>query len=407
MLDQNSLSTIKRKTNRLRGGEAEDDDGEILPIDGLGETEETEPAEGARGSRRRYESYAETSLLPEPEDNEDDEDDSDSTDIFEEFDPSIMNVFHLSAVPGVSLVGFGSHSSLFSLGLVGAYDENVYAVQHSTFFNIASSRANGIQLAGLFNIAGEVNGVQVSGLFNTAGNVNGAQVSGLFNAGKRVSGGQVTGLVNVAQEIDGIQVSGLVNAAREVSGAQIGVINYAEKSDGVALGVINIIKDGMHHIGFNWDTNDMIDTFFQTGTKNLFMTFGTAMDRSYAFSEKSDDKDENKTVIVYGGFGTEFRFSFSSIDIEFLYKWVYDKDSYPKDEKAAKNFDYSAFTIPSFRFTYNALSMRHVDLSLGASFDIRDPGQNDKAFECTRHRFKFDDDDSTIYPALFLGVKIK
>lgn len=406
VLDQNSLSTIKRKTNRLRGGETAEDDGEILPIDGLGEAEETEPAEGARGSRRRYESTDDLVLLPEPEISDDDSEETpDRQDIFEEFDADIMNIFHLSAVPGVTLVGFGKDSSLLSVGLVGAWDRNVYAIQHSTIFNIASDRANGLQLSGLFNIAGEVNGGQVSGLFNTAGNVNGLQVTGLFNTGKRVNGAQVSGLFNIAQEIDGIQVSGLINAAREVAGVQVGVINYAEKSDGIAIGVINIIKDGMHHIGFNWDTNDRFDTFFQTGTKNLFMTFGTSLDRNDVFSDK---KELEKSVILYAGLGTEFRFNFSSIDIEFLYKWVYDKNAYPKNDEDYNDFNFGEFTIPSFRFTFNALSMRHFDLSVGTSFDIRNHGDNDKAFEYSYHRFGAkNDDDTTVYPAMFIGFKIK
>ena len=40
--------------------------------------------------------------------------------------------------------------------------------------------------------------------------------------------------------------------------------------------------------------------------------------------------------------------------------------------------------------------------------DIRNYGSNDKAFAYTHHRFAADDDDdSTVYPALFLGFKIK
>ena len=87
----------------------------------------------------------------------------------------------------------------------------------------------------------------------------------------------------------------LFNYAKEVKGAQFGVINYAETSDGIAIGVINIIKDGMHHIGFNWDTNDMFDMFFQSGTKHLFITLGTAMDRDDFFKKNRDT--EHSTCI--------------------------------------------------------------------------------------------------------------
>ena len=401
VLDQNSLSTIKRKTNRLRGGEASasEDDDEILSIDDLGEKSER------RGSRRRYDIDSDDEL-PEPENNSEAHFVEVETVFDEPFDPDRMNIFHLSAVPGVSLVGFGNESSLFSVGLLGAYDKNIYAVQHSTIMNITSNNMNGLQLSGLFNIAGQVNGAQVTGLFNTSGNVNGAQISGLFNTAKNVNGIQVSGLFNVGQKIDGVQVSGLFNFAQEVSGVQIGVVNIAEKSDGIALGVINIIKDGMHHVGFNWDSNGLFDVFFQSGTKNLFITIGTAVDNHYIFSDDRNSTDI--TTIFYGGLGTEFRFGFSSLDMEFLYKMVYNDNIMPKTKEEAKKFNFNQLGIPCFRLTFNPISLNHIDLSIGASFDVRNYGQNDLAFAYSRHRLVDDDgDDTTIYPAVFLGFKIK
>ena len=410
VLDQNSLSSIKRKSNRLRGGDSEAestatpatiyDDEDILGIDDLEDTS------ARRGSRRRYDIDDNGEALP----NRDEESGAAIIDVetsFEEpFDPSRMNIFHLCAVPGVNLVGYGKESSLFSVGLIGAFDKNVYALQYSSIMNITTNNMNGLQFSGLFNTAGQVCGAQVTGLFNTAGNVNGAQISGLFNTAKNVNGMQISGLFNVGQKVNGVQAAGLFNYAKEVSGVQLGVINIADKSDGIALGVINIIKDGMHHIGFNWDTNGMFDTFFQSGTKNLFITIGTAIDSRYAFTDEVDSSDV--TSILYGGFGTEFRFGFSSLDLEFLYKMVYNKNLIPQTKEEAEEFNYNQLFIPSFRITFNPISLNHIDLSFGASFDIRNHGQNDTAFAYTRHRLSADDDDdTTIYPAMFIGFKIK
>lgn len=403
VLDQNSLSTIKRKTNRVRGeSETGSDDEEILPLDDLENTRVT-----GRGSRRRYD--IEDDQLPEIDD------DSDSTDNFSDifsnrsspdsFDPDSMSIFRLSAVPGVTLVGRESDSSLFSVGLVGAMDKNVYALQYSTFMNISSGRLNGLQYSGLFNVANQVNGVQLTGLFNCANDLNGGQVSGLFNTAKDMNGIQVSGLFNTASKVNGVQVAGLFNKATEVSGMQVGVINYADKSDGIAIGVINIIKDGMHHVGFNWDSNGMFDTFFQSGTKNLFITMGAAVDRHDIFVD--EENNPHVTWIYYAGLGTEFRFGFSSLDLEFLFKTVYNEAAYPKTDKEAEKFNFEEFCIPSFRVTFNALSLRHVDLGLGMSFDIREIGKNDKAFNYTYHRFVSKDDDKNIYPAVFIGFKIK
>ena len=394
VLDQNSLSTIKRKTNRLRGGEAADDD--ILPIDDLEEKND------GRGSRRRYEGLDELPDLEESDEKLDLDDDSD-----EGFNPAEMSVFSLHAVPGVKLVGRDKDSSLFSVGLVGAYDKNVYALQYSTIMNIATGNSIGVQTSSIFNIGGNLKGVQATGIFNTAGNVNGVQAAGVFNIANDIHGGQVSGLFNVADKVDGVQVAGLFNCAKEVKGVQVGVINYADKSDGVAIGVFNFIRDGMHHVGFNWDTNDMFDIFFQSGTKNLFVTLGMAMDFDDFFDSSDDEEnDKNRTYVFYGGFGTEFRFGFSSLDLEFLIKYVYNEDIMPKTKEELKEFDGNQLVVPAFRVTFNALRLSHVDLGVGISLDIREKGENDLAFKLLDHNLQLKEDNS-IYPAIFFGVKIK
>ncbi|WP_022933115.1 caspase family protein [Treponema bryantii] len=395
VLDQNSLSTIKRKTNRVRGGEVIDDD-EILPIDDLEEN-------SRRGSRRRYDTDN-MDELPEPEDDDEPKIIKVETIMDKPFDPNSMNVFHLSAVPGVTLAGFESESSLFSVGIIGALDKNIYAIQHSNVMNIVSNNLNGLQLSGVFNIAGQVRGAQVTGVFNTSGDVSGAQVAGVFNTAKDVNGIQTAGLFNVAQKVNGVQAAGLFNSAKEVKGVQLGVINIADSNDGLAIGVINIIKDGMHHLGFNWDTNGMFDMFFQSGTKNLFITIGVATDAKEFFSDKDWD---DSTRVYYGGFGTEFRFGFSSLDLEFLGKFVYNRNELPQTGSEAYEYNFGQLFIPSFRLTFNPFSLKHIDFSLGASFDIHNWGANDTAFAYTYHRFGDDEDDTTVHPAVFIGFKIK
>ncbi len=397
VLDQNSLTTIKRKTNRVRGTETVTEEEDILPVDDLASAER-------RGSRRRYDLDSDEEL-PELEEEEGPKIIKVETIIDKPFDLSSMNAFHLSAVPGVTLVGFDADSSLFSIGLIGAYDKNVYALQNSTIMNIASSKVLGVQSAGIFNTAGYVRGAQLAGVFNTSGDVTGAQASGLFNTAKDVNGAQFSGLFNVAQKVNGMQTAGLFNCAKEVKGLQLGVINIAESSDGIALGLINIIKDGMHHVGFTWDTNGMFDMFFQSGTKHLFITLGAAANGKDFFSKSTDLAD--LTWVYYAGLGTEFRFGFSSLDLEFLGKFVYNRNELPQTESEVYDYNFAQLFIPSFRLTFNALSLKHIDLSIGANFDIHNYGVNDTAFAYTYHRFGDDDDDTSVHPAVFLGFKIK
>ena len=414
VLDQNTLSTIKRKENRLRGGSDEgiSEDDEILSLDGLTTTTEEEPA--VTGSRRRHESLedadSESSEGIENDDeielppllDDDEEEDEDDISI-SEFNPAVMSYFHFSVFPGVNIVNGGKDYSLTSLGIFGAYDKNIRIIQASSLMNIAEGSVYGLQASGLFNIAGgTVNGGQYTGLFNTANNINGTQVSGLFNIAEDVNGAQVSGLFNVAEDVDGAQITGLFNCARKVKGAQIGVINIAEESDGIAIGVFNFIKNGMHHIGFSWNTDNMFDTYYQSGTRNFFVTMGMTYDASKMFKD-----EKNELWIPYGGIGTEFRFGFIYLDFEWLYKFVLYENDLDKAIENKENYEGSKYGIPSFRTTVTLFPGKFIELNAGMSFDIQNHGENDRAFELTRHKWTIKGDDKSVHPSFFFGFKLK
>ena len=406
VLDQNSLSSIKRKNNRVRGTTYDEED--ILPIDDL-----TEPS--ANRSRRRYESEEleednsddETEILsiPSRPGSSDAEDDSNEIK-FSDFTPENMNYMHVSVFPGVSITNGNKDFTLASYGIFGAYDKNIRAIQLSGLMNLSSGSVFGLQTSGLFNTAKTINGLQDSGLFNISGNVNGAQVTGLFNvASKKVNGIQAAGLFNVTQEVNGVQAAGLFNCARKVRGVQASVINIAEESDGIAIGVFNFIKDGMHHVGFSWDTNDRFDWYFQSGTKHLFLTFGVSFDRTDI--DKENINYNELTTIAYAGLGSEFRFWFSSIDFEVLQKFVINPLEYPNKKEELEGFDFSKYIIPSFRATWNIFSGRVLDFNVGTSFDLYIQNKNENAFVLTNHKNGIKGEDTILYPSYFIGFKIK
>lgn len=409
VLDQNSLSTIKRKNNRVRGTTTYDDE-DILPIDDLTET-------SGNRSRRRYESeeIEEEDLDEEPEirsipqrpGSGSAKDEYKDEIKISDFSPSNMNYFNISLFPGVSLNAAYKDYTFVSFGIIGAYDKNIRAIQASSLMNITSGSVLGIQSAGLFNTAKSVNGIQDAGLFSTTENLNGVQASGLFNiATKKANGVQAAGLFNVADEVNGVQAAGLFNCARKVSGLQLGVVNIAEESDGVALGLLNFIKDGMHHVGFSWDSNNRCDWYIQSGTKHLFLTIGVSYDGKDLSADEINYSDLTK--IGYIGLGSELRFGFSSLDFEVLEKFVYNNDCYPDTQEDAEDFEFNQFIIPSFRLTWNIINGKVFDFNIGTSLDLYIKGQNESAFALTNHRNGFKNDDNSIfYPSYFIGFRIK
>lgn len=308
--------------------------------------------------------------------------------------------------------------------ILGAQAGGVFNIAHKLeglqaggVFNIASS-GFGVQVAGVFNINKNFNGIQGAGLFNIAHAESGIgiQAAGLFNINKKITGVQVGGLFNVGSELNGIQVAGLVNVATKINGVQIGVINVAKENNGVAIGLFNFITNGMHHGGMTWDfINHTTDIFFQSGTKNVFVTVGVSAKKDFFEEWKSNQ------FLFYAGLGTEFRFEHSSIDVELLCKSVNNisrfysvTNGYFTEEEISQYIDeeYNEENfIPSMRVTYNWLFFgKHIEASVGANTDLHVIGGNDAAFQVTNHNKKLAlklSPEVELCNSFFVGVKVK
>lgn len=450
VLDQNTLTTIKRKSNRLRGdGNSDNEDTE---------TEQTRPEHKKRQATARTDNKDET--LSEDEDldedfdldlSDDDEllpiddldDDPRFKNLFKQkiynveefftFDNSNFDIFNLSFVPGFSFVNGHNDNVMFSLGILGSKVHNVrgiqisnimnistgmiYGAQISGLSNIATNDISGIQLSGLFNIARHVYGGQVSGLFNIGSSTDGIQISGLFNLAQQNTGSQVAGLFNISKEIEGTQISGLFNTAgkihgsqisvfniaKSISGAQIGLFNIANENTGVTIGLFNYVTNGLHNVYFAWDTNDVIDICYKGGSYRLFTTLGSQFDREYLF-----DGYEDCAKSIYLGLGTEFNFGKSNLQLEFLTKFVitkYDDSLHNEIEKLSKFERISQSFIPSLRVTYNALTSKYFSLFVTTSFDFFDEN-NELAYKASNQNMVWNFDDCTICPSISVGFSL-
>ena len=405
VLDQNSLSTIKRKSGRVRGAASfdDDEDDEFLGIDDLSSSDR---------SRRRYRSDSEDSETDELPDLDDDDDDAvELSSTEDEFHLSFTNfdVIHLSAVPGVQLLRFGElgDGTLLSFGILGSVEDNVLGLQASSLINITKNYNMGAQMAGLFNITQNLCGAQGAGLFNIARqSVDGAQMAGLFNITRNLDGAQFAGLFNIANDVDGVQIASIFNRAKKMDGIQIGLINIAEEHNGIAIGLFNFIKDGAHDLGMCWNTNDMIDTFFQTGTKGLFLTFGFSAPRRVYFNNTLASITEQNQILFYGGLGTRFTSGNSSTDLEFLWKSFFGSTSTTSTDWTPDN--YVVEQIPALRISFNGSPLKHISAFCGINIDINIHDYNDTAFDIMKSNFDIDiDEDVTLHPSFFIGFKIR
>jgi len=188
----------------------------------------------------------------------------------------------------------GSIVNTISLNVFSGYSYGVNGVEVGGFLNINRNMVNGVQLGGFGNITGKnTHGVQIGGFFNNNfGKVKGVQVAGFYNlvldtvdgiqvAGftnilkGKIKGVQLSGFTNITTgEVNGVQISGFMNYAKKVQGAQIGVLNIADSVSGVSLGLISLIKNGVHQLSFFTDENKSINFHLSLGSKHLYNIFG-------------------------------------------------------------------------------------------------------------------------------------
>ncbi len=113
--------------------------------------------------------------------------------------------------------------------------------------NISGDKSRGILVAGLGNITGESSqGLIVSGLTNIMGDKGtGLYVAGLANiSGESLSGVAIGGLFNVTgTHMRGVQISPIGNVVGgRLAGVQIGLSNLAEQGSGLQIGLVNYYR---------------------------------------------------------------------------------------------------------------------------------------------------------------------
>lgn len=141
--------------------------------------------------------------------------------------------------------------------------------------NVTSQRVNGVQVGGIFNVSGQrTRGVQLAGIVNATDTLYGIQVAGIVNVSRHCGRGmQLAGIANTADTLYGIQVAGIVNRAGYLKGLQLGLVNIADSSSGVSIGIFNYIRTGYHKLEVSTDELLFAYLSFATGTEHFHTSF--------------------------------------------------------------------------------------------------------------------------------------
>lgn len=180
------------------------------------------------------------------------------------------------------LAGYVQGVRLFEIGgLVNLVKEDAQYVQIGGIGNVVGNQFKGFQVAGIFNTTHTMQGFQAAGILNHVANRADFQLSGIYNHSQ--SGiSQTAGIVNICQEsqvqIAGIantskmaafQISGLINRAGYVRHLQLSLINIADSTDGISIGLFSFIKNGYHKLEISTDEIFPISVSFHSGIAQL------------------------------------------------------------------------------------------------------------------------------------------
>jgi len=424
-LDSNSLTKIQRKNARLRGNDqlkdeeadykvedAADNEDDVLSLYGLDKKEER--AEVAANDKE-----LDIDLVEE----DDYEDDYIAHPRFD-FDFSHLDFggFSLSLVPGFTLVEAGSDLVNAAVGIFGSKVTNLYGIQYSDIINIGDGRIvgaqisnvcnithgkqAGTQIAGVFNITEAMSGSQIGGCFNIADYISGPQIGGLFNISQRVDGVQIGGIFNYAKQIKGSQIGGVINVAKKINGAQIGLINVADENNGITIGLLNLIGNGLCDISVAWNTDNVIDWYFQNGSRHLYTVIGFPTTREAYESEFEDFGG------FYYGLGTQIKFPTTSVELEFLHKmYWFEENAYPELRSSYNKLStaekFMAISIPSFRANFNFFETKYAAVFTSFMFDFNYIGYNDIAFKLYDRNLCIEGDEVNVYASISVGAKIR
>jgi hypothetical protein len=197
--------------------------------------------------------------------------------------------FQASLTPGLSSHGMFSPQVVnkFSLNLAGGYTAGTDGLEFGGLFNINKQDAKYVQIAGIFNlVGGNAIGLQLAGAHNrTLDTLKGVQISLFTNRAEK--------------QVSGVQISALHNETRKLKGLQLGLVNFADTSEGASVGLINMINNGFYKITYSANNLANTNISLKTGTHQFYTAILTSANVS----------QQNKLYAFGLGIGHDFMFN--------------------------------------------------------------------------------------------------
>ena len=216
---------------------------------------------------------------------------------------SQVTFFYPMGTNGVNALDY---SNTFSLNLLYGMNGGVDAFEIGGIGNYNLHDVRGTQIAGVSNInMEETRGIQLSGVSNTNfGDSTGFIWSGTLNTVFGNARGVMISSINVVtNEMKGIQI-GTLNYATKSNGVQLGVINVAaEGADSLPIGIISIIKDGYYAVEFSAGEVLYGNISYKMGVERFYTVFKVGASLMDGEAVLNGGDPENQDYIFSYGLG--------------------------------------------------------------------------------------------------------
>ncbi len=219
---------------------------------------------------------------------------------------SLYRPFQISFLPflGTNLSLSPLVTNDYSVNVVAGYTGNVNKLEVGSVANIVRGTMNGVQLSGAINVVGkQQKGLQMAGASNfNFGNSDGVVLAGASNfiLGD-ARGFAAAGAINATFGThEGLQIAPF-NYAGRIVGSQIGIVNVAEESTGVPVGLLSFVKrNGYRRLEINTSELNVGELSFKTGVPAFYTLLGV----NYSFNQV------NKPLFGFGyGLGTSWKYN--------------------------------------------------------------------------------------------------
>ena len=182
---------------------------------------------------------------------------------------------------------------------------------------------------------------------------------------------------------------------------QLGLVNVSDEMHGLPIGLVTIVRNGIHDLGYWHDGTDRSWLSFQNGTRWLYSIAYAGVSERAAFSEFED--------LTFGlGLGVRLSTGFFYADMDLSAKHAGTGDT--PEERVASAFAFDGNTFPSLRLLGGFAFGGGLGFYVGTTLDAHIPGWTRRSSIYHDGELEYDFRDAGInlmvYPKLFFGVKL-